>query len=278
MFVESVRGRKRRQGCVCATFENVATLAKTSDDVGIVQNALDAMKAFLRAAKGEAILSWGGSDPSSVSRAYLDACATSLQPHCEEGAALFVAPLLGQMIRRLPSIIGPMIPEMCDAVCARLQTATRPMLIASLLCIFARLAHVDANALVTLLASREIQPSSENENSKTQLEFVLKKWCEGQPDVHGRFDVKLTSTALGLILATQHPTLIDGSIVLKGRPIEVELPREQSERDLERSKPVPNSSRKSPRLRKSSVSSRIPWPKRKSWKLTSGKKTTAVVA
>ena len=117
-----------------------------------------------------------------------------------------------------------MIPEMCDAVCARLQTATRPMLIASLLCIFARLAHVDANALVTLLASREIQPSPENENSKTQLEFVLKKWCEGQPDVHGRFDVKLTSTALGLILATQHPTLIDGSIVLKGRPIEVELP------------------------------------------------------
>ena len=212
------------RGAFVATFENVATLAKTSDDVGIVQNALDAMKAFLRAAKGEAILSWGGSDPSSVSRAYLDACATSLQPHCEEGAALFVAPLLGQMIRRLPSIIGPMIPEMCDAVCARLQTATRPMLIASLLCIFARLAHVDANALVTLLASREIQPSPENENSKTQLEFVLKKWCEGQPDVHGRFDVKLTSTALGLILATQHPTLIDGSIVLKGRPIEVELP------------------------------------------------------
>ena len=99
-----------------ATFENVSTFAKTSDDVGIVQNALDAMKAFLRAAKGEAILSWGGSDPSAVSRAYLDACATSLQPQCEEGAALFVAPLLGQMIRRLPSIIGPMIPEMCDAV------------------------------------------------------------------------------------------------------------------------------------------------------------------
>ena len=207
-----------------ATFENVSTFAKTSDDVGIVQNALDAMKAFLRAAKGEAILSWGGSDPSAVSRAYLDACATSLQPQCEEGAALFVAPLLGQMIRRLPSIIGPMIPEMCDAVCARLQTATRPMLIASLLCIFARLAHVDANALVSLLASREIQPSPENEQSKTQLEFVLKKWCEGQPDVHGRFDVKLTTTALGLILATQHSTLTNGSIVLKGNPIEVELP------------------------------------------------------
>jgi hypothetical protein len=98
------------------------------------------------------------------------------------------------------------------------------MLIASLLCIFARLAHVDANALVSLLASRVIQPSPENENSKTQLEFVLKKWCEGQPDVHGRFDVKLTSTALGLILATQHPTLLDGSIVLKGKPIEIELP------------------------------------------------------
>jgi len=212
------------RGAFAATFENVATFAKTSDDVGVVQNALDAMKAFLRAAKGEAILTWGGSDPSAVSRAYLDACATSLQPHCEEGAALFVAPLLGQMIRRLPSIIGPMIPEMCDAVCARLQTATRPMLIASLLCIFARLAHVDANALVSLLASREIQPSPENENSKTQLEFVLKKWCEGQPDVHGRFDVKLTSTALGLILATQHPTLLDGSIVLKGKPIEIELP------------------------------------------------------
>ena len=67
---------------------------------------------------------------------------------------------------------------------------------ASLLCIFARLAHVDANALVSLLASREIQPSPENEQSKTQLEFVLKKWCEGQPDVHGRFGER-TTTALG---------------------------------------------------------------------------------
>ena len=206
-----------------ATFVNLSLLAKTSDDVGIVQNALDAMKAFLRAAKGEGILSWG-SDPNAVSRAYLDACATSLNPNCEEGASLFVAPLLGQMIRRLPSIVGPMIPEICDAVCARLQTSTRPMLISALLCIFARLAHVDANALVSLLASRELVPNAENEQSKTQLEFVLKKWSEGQSDVHGRFDVKLTTTALGLILATQHPNLINGSIILKGSPIELDLP------------------------------------------------------
>ena len=75
-----------------------------------------------------------------------------------------------------------------------------------------------------MLASREIQPSPENEQSKTQLEFVLKNGAKGQPDVHGRFDVKLTTAWLGLILATQHSTLTNGSIVLKGNPIEVELP------------------------------------------------------
>ena len=89
VFVESVRGRKRRQGCVCCHFENVATLAKTSDDVGIVQNALDGMKAFLRAAAKRFYRGVG-----QIPRQFLslfDACATSLQPHCEEGAA-FVAP------------------------------------------------------------------------------------------------------------------------------------------------------------------------------------------
>jgi len=136
-----------------------------------------------------------------------------LDPNLEDSASLYAAPLLCQMLRRLPNKVGPVLGDIVAAVVARLRSSTQPNLSASLLTVFARVAHVDAVAFVELLTSL---PSGGDEPNA--LDFVMRSWVEKQPDVHGSFDIKLTTSALGLLLNTQHPAL--SAVVVNGALVE----------------------------------------------------------
>ena len=112
-------------------------------------------------ARGEPSLVWGADGNGGggdVLRAYLDVAARLLSPEVEDGACVFAAPLLGQMLRRLPRQMSPLLPEIVAAVVARVRSAKQPNLIAALLSIFARLVHADCNALVALLAGMPAPP------------------------------------------------------------------------------------------------------------------------
>jgi hypothetical protein len=155
-------------------------------------------------------------------RMYLDAAARLLSPALEDGGAVFAAPLLGQMLRRLPAQMAPLLPEVVSAVVVRVQSARQPNLIAALLSIFARLAHADANALVSLLAGMPAPAGGAAGSdgadgvppAASALELVMRAWTGFQPDVHGAFDLKLTTSALALLLQTGHPAL--GAVGVKG--------------------------------------------------------------
>ena len=212
-----------------ACFRHVVAIALTSDDVGALQSAAECLRAFLRAGGDDALL-WGvdgqggGGD---VLRQYLDAAARLLSPSLEDGAAVFAAPLLGQMLRRLPTRMAPVLPEIVSATATRIRAARQPNLIAALLSVFARLAHADANALVALLASMPAPPAPSGQHSEegadgippptTALELVTRLWIAHQSDVQGAFDIKLTTSALAVLLASGNPTL--GSVGVKGEPV-----------------------------------------------------------
>ena len=233
--------RTAHAGC----FKHVVALACNSDDVGVLQSAADCLRAFLRSG-GDESLSWGmdgngdgdGGDGGRVLRAYLDAAARLLSPSLEDGAAVFAAPLLGQMLRRLPTHMAPLLPEVVSAVVNRVHSARQPNLIAALLSIFARLAHADANALVSLLAGMPAPATASSSSSSgaggggsgaggsagsgtdgvppatNALELVMRAWTSFQPDVQGAFDIKLTTSALALLLQTGNPAL--GTVGVKG--------------------------------------------------------------
>ena len=199
-----------------ACFKYVCGLILHSDDAGVMQGASEALRAFLRAGK-EDMLAWGSGDTSigggDVLQAMFQAASRLLDPNLEDSASLYAAPLLCQMLRRLPNKVGPVLRDIVAAVVARLRSSTQPNLSASLLTVFARVAHVDAVAFVELLTSL---PSGGDEPNA--LDFVMRSWVEKQPDVHGSFDIKLTTSALGLLLNTQHPAL--SAVVVNGALVE----------------------------------------------------------
>ena len=220
------------RACHAACFASVVALASRSDDVGTLQSAAECLRAFLRAG-GEPSLVWGADGNGGggdVLRAYLDVAARLLSPEVEDGACVFAAPLLGQMLRRLPRQMSPLLPEIVAAVVARVRSAKQPNLIAALLSIFARLVHADCNALVALLAGMPappLPPGIEPTDADTgadgippptsALELVARAWTGFQPDVQGAFDIKLTTSALALLLSSGNPAV--GAVVVRGPPV-----------------------------------------------------------
>ena len=211
-----------------ACFRHVVALAVSSDDVGILQACAECLRAFLRSG-GVSSLAWGVDGVGGggeVLRSYLDAVARLLSPSLEDGACVFAAPLLGQMLRRLRGEIAPLLPEIVSAVVTRVACAKQPNLVASLMSIFARLVHTDCDALLGLLAQMPVPPGGTAESgedgvapSRNALELVLRAWCGYQPDVSGAFDIKLTTSALATLLASGNPALegvgVKGELVIE---------------------------------------------------------------
>lgn len=199
-----------------ACFKYVCGLVMFSDDAGVMQGGAETLRAFLRAGK-EDMLDWGTGNASvgggDVLRAMFECAARLLDPNLEDSASLYAAPLLCQMLRRLPMKVGPVLRDITAAVVARLRSSKQPNLSASLLTVFARIAHVDAKSFVELLSSL---PSGGDEPNA--FDYVMRQWVENQGIVTGSFDIKLTTSALGLLLNTQHPAL--NSVVVKGQVVE----------------------------------------------------------
>jgi hypothetical protein len=221
------RGGEEARACHAACFGAVARLATTSDDVGVMQSAAECLRAFLRSG-GEASLKWGadGAGNGDVLRAYLDAAARLLSPETEEGACVFAAPLLGQMIRRLPNQMAPVLTEVVTAVVRRARDAQQPNLVAALVPVLARLVHADADALVAMLASSPAPPlalKSEGDDgippAATALEAAMRCWVGAQGDVQGAFDIKITVAALATLLASERSAPALAAVAVRGKPV-----------------------------------------------------------
>ncbi|CEG01392.1 Armadillo-type fold [Ostreococcus tauri] len=199
-----------------ACFKYVCGLIMHSDDAGVMQGAAETLRAFLRAGK-ESMLEWGTGNENvgggDVLRAMFEAASRLLDPTLEDSASLTAAPLMCQMLRRLPTKVGPVLRDITAAVVARLRSSKQPNLSASLLTVFARIAHFDANAFIELLSS--LPSGGEEPNA---FDFVMRQWVENQGMVYGSFDIKLTTSALGIILSTQHAAL--SAVIVKGQIVE----------------------------------------------------------
>ena len=233
-------GGDTAKACHAACFAAVTQLAMTSDDVGVLQSAAECLRAFLRSG-GTNSLAWGvdGSGNGEVLRSYLDAAARLLSTEMEEGASVFAAPLLGQMLRRLPQQMAQVLPEVVTAIVSRARTAKQPNLVAALVPILARLVHTDTDALVAMLAARSAPPVGSDEGegldgispATTALDAAMRLWVTHQTDVQGAFDIKITVTALVLLLSSERSAAALASVAVRGSPVVSdtgEVPRTRS--------------------------------------------------
>ncbi|KAH9707671.1 Importin N-terminal domain-containing protein [Citrus sinensis] len=173
-------------------FDAVIQIILQSEDHSEMQNATECLATFICGGRQQ-MLVWGG-DSGFTMRSLLDAASSKsecrlLNPDLESSGSLFVGSYILQLILHLPSQMAQHIRDLVAALVRRLQSAQIAGLRSSLLLIFARLVHMSAP------------------NVEWFINMLMTIPSEGYGEIQGAYPIKVTTTALALLLSTRHPEL-----------------------------------------------------------------------
>ncbi|OVA12506.1 hypothetical protein BVC80_9011g12 [Macleaya cordata] len=183
-------------------FRSVIRIILQSDDHSEMQNATECLAAFVSGGRQE-MLAWGG-DPGLTMRSLLDAASRLLDPDLESSGSLFVGSYILQLILHLPSHMAQHIRDLIAALVRRMQTCQISGLKSSLLLIFARLVHMSAPNVEQFIDLLITLPAEGHEHC---LAYVMSEWTKLQGEIQGSYQIKVTITALALLLSTRHAEL-----------------------------------------------------------------------
>ncbi|XP_066375650.1 uncharacterized protein [Miscanthus floridulus] len=183
-------------------FVSTVQIVLESDDHGEMQNATECLAAFISGGRQE-LLVWGGEQGHTL-KMLLDAASRLLDPALESSVSLFVGSFVLQLILQIPLHLSPHIPDLIAAIVRRMQTSSITGLKSSLIVIIARLVHMSApnvDGFINLLLSI---PAQGYGNS---LVYIMSEWSQLQGEIQGAYQIKVTTTALALLISTRHPEL-----------------------------------------------------------------------
>ncbi|AQL03043.1 ARM repeat superfamily protein [Zea mays] len=183
-------------------FVSTVQIVLESDDHGEMQNATECLAAFISGGRQE-LLVWGGEQGQTL-KMLLDAASRLLDPALESSVSLFVGSFVLQLILQIPLHLSPHIPDLIAAIMRRMQTSSIAGLKSSLIVIIARLVHMSApnvDGFINLLLSI---PAQGYDNS---LVYIMSEWSQLQGEIQGAYQIKVTTTALALLISTRHPEL-----------------------------------------------------------------------
>lgn len=183
-------------------FVSTVQIVLESDDHGEMQNATECLAAFISGGRQE-LLVWGGEQGQTL-KMLLDAASRLLDPALESSVSLFVGSFVLQLILQIPLHLSPHIPDLIAAIVRRMQTSSIAGLKSSLIVIIARLVHMSApnvDGFINLLLSI---PAQGYDNS---LVYIMSEWSQLQGEIQGAYQIKVTTTALALLISTRHPEL-----------------------------------------------------------------------
>ncbi|XP_068637153.1 uncharacterized protein [Aristolochia californica] len=197
------------KGVYDASFNHVIQVILQTDDHSEMQNATECLAAFVLGGREE-LLSWNG-DPGFTMKCLLDAASRLLDPTLESSGSLFVGTYILQLILHLPSQMSQHIRDLVAALVRRMQSAEIAGLKSSLLVILARLVHLSAPNVQQFINLLFILPAEGHANS---LSYVMSEWTKHQGEIQGAYQIKVTTSALVLLLSTCHAEL--GKIYVQG--------------------------------------------------------------
>ncbi|KAL6631269.1 hypothetical protein ACP70R_028119 [Stipagrostis hirtigluma subsp. patula] len=193
-------------------FISTILIVLESEDHGEMQNATECLAAFISGGRQE-LLVWGGEQGRTL-KMLLDAASRLLDPTLESSVSFFVGSFVLQLILHMPSHLSPHIPDLIAAIVRRMQTSSIAGLKSSLIVTVARLVHLSApnvDQFINLLLSL---PAQGYENS---LVYIMSEWSQLQGEIQGAYQIKVTTTALALLISTRHPEL--SKVEVQGRLI-----------------------------------------------------------
>eukprot|EP01116_Phalansterium_solitarium_P007626 TRINITY_DN2041_c0_g1_i1.p1 TRINITY_DN2041_c0_g1~~TRINITY_DN2041_c0_g1_i1.p1 ORF type:complete len:1043 (+),score=436.17 TRINITY_DN2041_c0_g1_i1:140-3268(+) len=187
-----------------ATFGQLCSLLRQSDESAIIKEGVACLKAFVRGARDQLPLLQHrvADDGRTVDGLQLAALAAAhvVEPSVSDSASLYGGGLISCLISSYPQSIGSLIGPLLSAVLARLATAQLPSLIQSLVIVFARLVPSHAPEVLTFLASNTV-------NGINALPHVLGLWTRWHEDLHSPIDLKASVTGLAVLLRLPEPSL-----------------------------------------------------------------------
>ncbi|BBN19279.1 importin-9 [Marchantia polymorpha subsp. ruderalis] len=182
------------------TFIPVLNIVLRSDDNSELQNATESLSAFVREG-GEDLLSWGG-DANRSLHMLLDAAGRLLNPELESSSALFVGGFVTALILNMSSNMAPHFSQLITALLARMRGSEMIALKTSILLVIARLVHMSApnvGQFVDVVANLPVDYDA--------LEYLMSEWTKLQGDIPGSYQMKVSTTAIALLLDCCHPQL-----------------------------------------------------------------------
>ncbi|KAM2330241.1 hypothetical protein ACFX1X_021099 [Malus domestica] len=185
-----------------ACFDAVIQIVLQSDDHSEMQNATECLAAFISGGRQD-VLAWGGDSGNTVRR-LLDAASRLLDPNLESSGSLFVGSYILQLILHLPSQMAPHIRDLVAALLRRMRSAKIAGLRSSLLLIFARLVHLSAPNVGQFIDLLVTIPADGYDNS---FVYLMSEWTKQQGEIQGAYQIKVTTTALALLLSSRHAEL-----------------------------------------------------------------------
>ncbi|KAK0715505.1 armadillo-type protein [Lasiosphaeris hirsuta] len=176
-------------GFVASTLPKLTQLLLTSPEGEILRPATQSVKYMLMHDHHQV---FGWQDESA--RSGLEVCLLIIDrllgPLVEDNAASEVGGLAAELVEKAgQERLGPFLPQLLQAVAARLDTAQAAPFIQSLIIVFARLSLVGAQDVVSFLSDIQI-------NGQSGLQVVLAKWLENSVSFAGYDEIRQNVIAL----------------------------------------------------------------------------------
>ncbi|KAF6170577.1 hypothetical protein GIB67_000512, partial [Kingdonia uniflora] len=204
-------------------FSHVILIILQSDDHSEMQNATECLAAFISGGRQE-LLAWSG-DSCLTMKNLLDAASSYMDdikgsytksskvgfkfkasdPDMESSGSLFVGCYILQLILHMPLEMAPHLRALATALIRRMQSCQIAGLKSSLLLIFARLVHMSSPNVEQFIDMLITLPAEGHENSLT---YLMSAWTKQQVEIQGLYQIKVTTTALALLLSTRHVDLV----------------------------------------------------------------------
>ncbi|KAI5678745.1 hypothetical protein M9H77_09695 [Catharanthus roseus] len=191
------------------SFEPIIRIVLQSDDHSELQNATQCLASLISVGKQD-LLVWAV-DPGFTMRCLLDVASRLLNPDLESSGSLFVGTYILQLILHLPSQMAQHIRDLVAALVRRMQSCQISGLRSSLLLIFARLVHMSVPHVENFIDLLVSIPAEGHTNS---FAYIMSEWTRQQGEILGAYQIKVTTTALALLLSTKHVEL--GKINVQG--------------------------------------------------------------
>ncbi|GBE77314.1 ARM repeat-containing protein [Sparassis crispa] len=199
---------------------------RTVEDRDVIQSGISCLTSVIRKDFNQ-LVSW--SDPStgqSGLESVLTVIARRLQSDDESGG-LAIGDLIIHLLRRAGEAVGPVLPELLQAMVRRMTTAKTATFLQSLVIPFAFLIHSQRDTVLTLLESTNI-------DGRSGLDILIQTWCENAETFQGFWATRISTLGLCSLYASERPSLqhlmVKGDLIIKPETKDVIMTRSKTKK------------------------------------------------